>query len=104
MVQQGSVAPLPAVSSHQLLSSPHSHPPSHLRSRVSGTVLSAIKMERGKLALGFKDVADKMGRQSGERQHGACVPRMLWGTEGYLTGAGVKQKEMWERVPLGSSS
>lgn len=46
---------------------------------MSGTVFSAIEMERGKLALAFKDVADKVGRQSGERQHGACVPRMLWG-------------------------
>lgn len=78
-VQQGSAAPLPALSSHQPLSSPHSLPPSRLRGRVSGTVFSAIEMERGKLALDFKDVADKVGRQSGERQHGACVPRMLWG-------------------------
>lgn len=79
MVQQGSAAPLPAASSHQQLSSPHSHPPSHLCSHMSSTVFSAIKMERRKLALAFKDVIDKVGRQSGERQHGGCVPRMLWG-------------------------
>lgn len=75
MVQQGSAAPLPAASSRQLLSSPHSHPPFI----CAVTVFSAIKMERRKLALVFKGVADKVGRQSGDRQHGGCVPRMLWG-------------------------
>ena len=31
-------------------------------------------------------------------------PGCCGGTEGHLTGAGVKQEEVWERVPLGSSS
>lgn len=99
MVQQGSAAPLPAVSSHQLLSSPHSHPPSHLHSRVSGTVLSAIKMEKGKLALAFKDVADKVGSSLEKDSMVHMCPGCCGGTEWYLTGAGIKQEEVWERFP-----